>query len=369
MASDAAYSAGEKKFTAEGIASGVRIDGRPRLEYREVILETDVLPQCHGSARATIPDDGTDVMASVKVEIDKPDASAPDCGSLEVSASCWASMSASAATRAGDDFAASLTRTLQALLVDSNVIDKKGLCIMKRKYCWRVYVDVLVLDNGGNLVDTAVVAALAALADTKLPKVRLYEGETKEDWDLELDDDPFAFARLPGAAALPLAITFTQVGGHSVVDALLDEEACADSRVIVAVNRAGAVVSVQSEGPSGVTPPTLQACLQAAERIAPVLFGRIDRAIAASSAASAMAAASLGGDDDDGLAAASGAAAGGAGAGSTAAGRSKARHAAGTSLLSDRSAPVISEANAVDLDDGASVGAGAGAGAAVAGGR
>lgn len=80
----------------------------------EVILETDVLPQCYGSARATVPDDGTDVMASVKVEIGKPDASAPDCGSLEVSASCWASMSASAATRAGDDFAASLTRTLQA---------------------------------------------------------------------------------------------------------------------------------------------------------------------------------------------------------------------------------------------------------------
>lgn len=245
-----------------------------------------------------------------------------------------------------------------SLLVDSNVIDKKGLCLLARKYCWRVYVDVLVLDNGGNLVDTAVVAALAALADTKLPKVRLYQGETREDWDLELDDDPFAHVKLPGVAALPLAITFTQVGGHSVVDALPDEEACADSRVIVAVNRGGAVVSVQSEGPAGVSPPTLQACLQAAERIAPVLFGRIDRAIADSSAASAMAAASLGGDDgDDGLAAA-GAAAGGAGAGSTAAGRSKARHAAGTALLSDRSAPVIAEANAVALDDDAAVAGG-----------
>ena len=28
------FSAGERKFTAEGIACGVRIDGRQRLEYR-----------------------------------------------------------------------------------------------------------------------------------------------------------------------------------------------------------------------------------------------------------------------------------------------------------------------------------------------
>lgn len=246
-------------------------------------------------------------------------------------------------------FCARCQSPLCSLLVDSNVIDKRGLCIMRRKYCWRVFVDVLILDNGGNLVDTAVAAALAALTDTKLPKLRLYRGETAEDWDLEVDDDPFAHTKLPGVASLPLAITFTQVGAHSVVDALPDEEACADSRVIVAVNRTGALVSVQSEGPSGVTPPTLQACLQAAERIAPVLFGRIDRAIAASSAASALAAASLGDDDHDD----SSAAAGGAGAGGAAARRGKARHAAGTALLSDRSDPVISEANAVALDDAA----------------
>jgi exosome complex component RRP42 len=112
-----ASSQGERKFTAEGIAAGVRIDGRSRLEYRDLILETDLLPQCHGSARATIPTDNTDVLASVKVEIDTPDSSDPseaECGSVDVSASIWASVSSSLASgRAADDFSALLTRTLQ----------------------------------------------------------------------------------------------------------------------------------------------------------------------------------------------------------------------------------------------------------------
>jgi exosome complex component RRP42 len=219
--------------------------------------------------------------------------------------------------------------------VRSGVIDTRSLCILSGKFVWRIFVDLLVLDTGGNLVDTSCIAALAALADTKLPKLRLYKGEGEGDWDVEVDDDPHAHTPIPAVASLPLALTFSQVGGYSVVDALPEEEACAESRVTVAVNRAGKLASVQTEGPGGVDPAQLHACLQAAERIAPVLFGRIDRAIAASAAKAAA-----GGE----VAAAD------------------ARHAAGTSLLADRAAALIGKANAVQLEEAAGEG-GAGAGA------
>lgn len=225
----------------------------------------------------------------------------------------------------------------------SGVIDTRSLCILKGKFVWRIFVDLLVLDTGGNLVDTSCIAALAALADTKLPKLRLYKGEGEGDWDVEVDDDPHAHTPIPAVASLPLALTFSQVGAYSVVDALPEEEACAESRVTVAVNRAGKVASVQTEGPGGVDPSQLHACLQAAERIAPVLFGRIDRAIAASAAKAAA-----------------------GGAGRVVAADADVRHAAGTSLLADRAAALIGKANAVQLEEGAEgagkSGAGAGAG-------
>lgn len=161
---------------------------------------------------------------------------------------------------------------------------------MPRKFCWRVFVDVLVLEDGGNLVDTACVAALAALRDARLPQLRLFRGEAAGDWELELDDDAGAFARLPQLDALPLAITFTQLGRCSVVDALPEEEACADSRVLVAVTRAGSVVAARSSGRAGVEHDSLLACLQAAERIAPALFAQVDGATLSGDEAAAAAA-------------------------------------------------------------------------------
>ena len=236
--------------------------------------------------------------------------------------------------------------------MDSGVIDRKALCILKGKFVWRVFVDILVLDTGGNLVDTAVIAALAALADTKLPKLRLYRGETEQDWDLEVEDDPFAFTRLPGVQKLPLAITFTQAGKHSIVDALPEEEACADSRVIVAVSRAGSIVSVVSDGASGVDPSSLHACLEAAERIAPVLFARIDKSLSDTGAAPAVA----GGASSSSASALIASLVRGSGgqaavASGIAAGAYKKQHAAGSSMLADRGPMAITKANLVEMDD------------------
>jgi len=97
---------------------------------RDLVLETDILPQCHGSARATIPLDNTDVLASVKVEIDSPDEATPDRGSIEVSAACWASMSSAAVGRAGDDFAAQLTRSLEGCVGAGRVV-RGAACLLQ----------------------------------------------------------------------------------------------------------------------------------------------------------------------------------------------------------------------------------------------
>lgn len=58
-------SIGEKQFIEGGIAQDIRTDGRKRLVYRPIQVQTGVIPQANGSARVRMG--GTEVIASVKV--------------------------------------------------------------------------------------------------------------------------------------------------------------------------------------------------------------------------------------------------------------------------------------------------------------
>ena len=272
-------SAGERKFAVEGAIAGVRLDGRPCLEYRRLSVALGVLPQCHGSARATLAGGGSDILASVKVEIAPPPAGAPDSGAVSVSAMMWTG-GGGGGGRSDEDAGSSLAASLSALLLGSGGLDARALCIVAGQHSWHVAIDVVVLRDGGSSLDAAAIAAVAALRDARLPVLRLLRGEAEGAWELELDEDPLAWQPLPGIATLPLTVSFTQLRGASVVDALPEEEAAADSRVVIAATRAGAVVAARATGRAGVTPDCLQACLRAAERVAPALFSLLDGAMA-----------------------------------------------------------------------------------------
>lgn len=159
-------------------------------------------------------------------------------------------------------------------------MDTGALCVVPGRYAWRVYVDCLVLSaSGGCLLDALALGAYAALRDATLPKLRLVAGEAPGELDVELDDDPAAVAPFP-CDGVPVAVTFTQIGGHAVVDASQPEEGCADSTVTLGVNRRGAVVSVATGGAGGLPPQALHAAVEAARAVAPALFERADGALA-----------------------------------------------------------------------------------------
>jgi exosome complex component RRP42 len=51
-------------------------------------------------------------------------------------------------------------------------LDPTTLCVVPGKACWVVYVDALVLNEGGNVLGALSLAVRAALAATRIPKVR-----------------------------------------------------------------------------------------------------------------------------------------------------------------------------------------------------
>lgn len=52
-------------------------------------------------------------------------------------------------------------------------LDLGKLCISAGKTAWALYVDALVLNDDGNVVGAVSAATLAALVDTRIPKVRV----------------------------------------------------------------------------------------------------------------------------------------------------------------------------------------------------
>lgn len=135
----------EKVFILHGIQENYRCDGRTRSDYRPMELETDIAQNSNGSARLRLAN--SDVMASIKAEIDVPLANRPNEGKLEFFVDCSANATPDFEGRGGEELALEISNTLSKAFTSPNAFDLKTLCILTRKHCWKLYVDILVRDS------------------------------------------------------------------------------------------------------------------------------------------------------------------------------------------------------------------------------
>lgn len=123
------------------------------------------------------------------------------------------------------------------------------------------------------------IAAKAALADVKIPKVTVVAGASADEpAELELDDDPGVAVRL-GVREVPVLVTVSKCGRHYVVDTTGGEQAHVDSAVTLAVTEAGAVRGAANRGSVGLpaaaaqemarSPPLSPACHRAPDCLRP----------------------------------------------------------------------------------------------------
>ena len=275
---------GEKNHLLSGVVQGIRSDGRERMEYRSLTVECGQISQANGSSRVTLIGGETDVLAAVRVEICEVDASLPGQGIVECNVEVWASARASSTSGGASSIGSlaqmntELTSAVSRLISAKGAIDLKRLCIVPGRHAWKAYVDLIVIEAGGSLLDACVIAAHAALRDTRLPKLRLIKGAEEDAIEIELDDDVYAFDPFP-SEGVPIALTFTQLAGYSVVDADAAEDSCASARSTFAITRAGKICSIESSGPVGVSPELLHKTSEAARILAKGFFLRIDKAI------------------------------------------------------------------------------------------
>ncbi|KAK4749760.1 hypothetical protein SAY87_027209 [Trapa incisa] len=278
-------SLGEKLFIQGGIAQDLRTDGRKRLTYRPIYVETGVIPQASGSARVRFG--GTDVIASVKAEIGRPNPMQPDKGKVMINVSCSPTAAPIFEGRGDEEVSAELTITLQRCLLGGKSgagagIDPTSLIVVEGKVCWDLYIDGLVISSDGNLLDALGAAIKAALSNTAIPQVQVAADTSGEDQpEVDISDEEFLQFDTSG---IPIIITLTKVGRHYIADATMEEESQMSSAVSISINRKGHVCGLSKRGGAGLDHSVILDMITVARHVSEVLLNKLDSEISAAEA-------------------------------------------------------------------------------------
>ena len=228
----------ELKKTAikELIKTGKRMDGRSFDKYRDIVVKTNVISAAEGSADVTIGK--SRVIAGVKIEAVVPFSDRPNEGTLTVGADLLPTAHETFEEGPPSPESIELARVVDRGIRAAEAIDLKSLVIAEGKV-WGVYVDIYVIDLDGNLIDTATLAATAALHSMRVPTYRDEAIVRNETTPMKL-------------SVVPTASTFIKIGDQIILDPSYAEEIVADARITYSVGDE-MLYAIQKAGPGSFT--------------------------------------------------------------------------------------------------------------------
>lgn len=227
-----------QELIRELAAKGKRLDGRELEEYRSPVkVDLNISWTAEGSSRVQIGE--TVVMAGVKLSIEKPYNDTPDEGGITVNAELTPLSSSEYEPGPPGMKAIELARVIDRGIREAKAIDMKNLCIQAGEKAWFVTVDIITINDAGNLFDTAGIAVLAALKTAHYPVVDLNTGiinyKEKTDATLPLTKEP-------------VSVTVYKINGKFLVDPSAQEEKSADARLTIASDKNGTISAIQKGG-------------------------------------------------------------------------------------------------------------------------
>jgi len=219
-----------KDYIYNLMVKGEREDGRAFDQYRDIKIETNVVDKAEGSASVKLGD--THVYVGVKIQPGAPFPDTPDQGVIITNVELIPLASPVFEAGPPSEDAIELARVVDRGVRESCAVDLSKLCITPGEKVWMLFIDVHVLDDGGNIMDAASLGAIAALMTAKLPNERF---ELGDDTDLPLRD-------------IPVTVTAVEIGGSIMLDPSLDEENIAGTKLSVTSNQDGALSAMQKSG-------------------------------------------------------------------------------------------------------------------------
>ncbi|XP_074660064.1 exosome complex component RRP42-like [Tubulanus polymorphus] len=254
----------ERTFVLHGVQDNFRCDGRSNEDYRHLEMETDVISNTTGSARVRLAN--TDILVGVKAELGEPLPERPEEGRIEFFTDCSANATPEFEGRGGEELAVEISNVLMRAYDTPASLDYKSLCVIPGQQCWVLYIDIVLLECGGNLFDVASLAVKAALFDTKIPNLTVTECDETGGIDIQLSDDPYDYTYIDIKQA-PCLVTISKIGHNHIIDATLEEEACSLARLMVGVNEKGIITALKKEGSGSLNPDSLCDMIESGKKV------------------------------------------------------------------------------------------------------
>jgi exosome complex component RRP42 len=225
------------------LAEGKRLDGRTPVDYRDIVVEDGISENSASAVRVKIGK--TEVMAGVHVALAVPYPDSPDQGTFMTSAELHPMASQQFDIGRPGITSIELARVIDRGIRESGFIDFNKLCIKEGEKVWQVFVDIIAINDDGNLLDVAGLAALIALGRARMPiyneKEDKIDGYSDKE-GLPLDKDVLSFS-----------MTLHKVGDAIVADVSKEEEEISKFRWTIAMgdNKGKPRITAMQKGKAG----------------------------------------------------------------------------------------------------------------------
>ncbi|MGV8168600.1 MAG: exosome complex protein Rrp42 [Candidatus Nanoarchaeia archaeon] len=244
-----------KEHVRNNLKRGVRSDGRKPNEVRKITVETGFISTAEGSARIKFGD--AEVLAGVKMNLEKPFPDTPEDGVLMVNSELLPISNPDFESGPPSNASIETARVIDRGIRESKTLDTKSLCVTRGEKVWTIAIDIVPLNYDGNLIDMGGLAAMVALKNARYPVV-------KEDGTIEYHEKTNKKLEL---RRIPIPVTVCKIGDLFLVDPTDDEENTIDARLTITMLEDDKVCALQKGGDGSLTAEDIAKMLEIATEV------------------------------------------------------------------------------------------------------
>ncbi|MFW9998970.1 MAG: exosome complex protein Rrp42 [Candidatus Hodarchaeota archaeon] len=227
----------EREYIVSNLRKEERIDGRGLWEYRDFQINPDIIASAEGSADVSLGD--TRIITGLKYEVGEPFPDLPNEGVCTVMAELLPIASPLFERGPPDEQSIELARVVDRGIRHADCVQTKKLCIKENEAVYILFVDMYVINYGGNLIDAGGVSALTTLISAHIPEGII--GENGLEWTGKyIYGDTIV-------NELPLVLTYGKIDDIIFLDPSLPEELVSDGKISISVTE-NKITSIQKSG-------------------------------------------------------------------------------------------------------------------------
>ncbi|CRG94003.1 exosome complex component RRP45, putative [Plasmodium gallinaceum] len=189
----------------------------------------------------------TKVICRITSEIVKPFDKKPNEGIIKINLDIDSFTSVNDNLKINDE-CLEIRNLIERILKSSSILNFESLCIIPHKKVWCLLINIIVIENDGNLFDACYLSAYSALVHFRNNEVKV------ENSEIIIDQDESNYSPL-SIHNSPILTTFAYFNSEDIclIDPSLHEEEFMSSKLSVALNKNGQLISILKPGGSPIS--------------------------------------------------------------------------------------------------------------------